>query len=475
MKDNLNARPKGNLQPFPNLAPKPKNVPPTKLSTAVDDVFSSDRNTITNTVISVSEGHENGVDSPSVGHDTTSKWSKQDIGCLANHLMVDTLALELPDVELAKLTQSFARTDTEGDSVPDSGWSKGTSQSFTGKSTFRLFHSKSTQKLAVEGSCAGHFQGQNVVSSGDVEMLAFAMMREVNREHSLGLSPLIGWYLVNGRLVEVTRIDVVLLLKVPKGMTKAAFINDLAIAGIKAGINTSLYINETVYFDQNSQVEAMKAYDKEAELNRARKGGLPDVEGVSDLEELIHETVRLEFVFRKKLLTRIAAKHGGLPHPCLFTKKLLAEMVLAQLDKFVGSGSVMRRLNAAELNAVSLPYRSTLAHWQNCENLLDMVKSERVLKTHARYLWRNHRINIDAPPPDETHVPMPLSEILVPENFIPVPTKISNNPNLFFELDMVAERASLHRRVGRGISTVLVDPYRLPDEFIEVDGKRQVI
>lgn len=233
----------------------------------------------------------------------------------------------------------------------------------------------------------------------------------------------------------------------PEGVTKAALINALAIAGIQAGTNTSLYVNESVYFDQNSQMEASKFYDKTAELKRARKGGLPDVEGVELLVDLNEETIRLEAVFRTKKLVQVAKDHGDAPHPCVFTKEVLAKMVLDLLNKCSTPGQVFRRLELRELLTIPLPYRSPVAHWQNRMPLLDMVVSERVLKEHAKYIWDNHKINISGPQPDEMNVPMSLYDILKPENFMPVPADIRSNPALFHEVDMDKYRADLQLRV----------------------------
>ena len=69
----------------------------------------------------------------------------------------------------------------------------------------------------------------------------------------------------------------------------------------------------------------------------------------------------------------------------------------------------------------------------------------RVLKEHAKYIWDNHKIDIDGPPPDEMNVPMSLSDILKPENFMPVPAAIRSNPALFHEVDMDVRRAELQK------------------------------
>lgn len=450
MKDKPKAPRKSELKPFdhPNN-PKITHSPKPDMSK---------RNTITDTVF------RTGVDTLSKYSPratSTSMVSMSDrIAHIASCLMVDTLAFDLPDRPIRDLGYASCRIDELGQVLANSTLSYAGSYSEAGKQSFRIEHSEADQCLSTEGSPSMRFQSHNVVASGDVTMLVYAMMERINKEHGLQLPASVLYQLALGRLAEMTRIDAALLLKVPQGIEKSAFINALAIAAIKSGTNTSLYIGETVYFDQHSQSDAQKIYDKAAELNRARKGGLPDIDGVEDLEELNEETVRVEPVFRKKRLTRIAAKHGGLPHPCLFTKEMLAEMVLDQLDKFACIGHVMCNLDPHELLTIPLPYRSTVAHWQNHMNLRNMVKSERVLKEHARYIWQNHQINIFAPPPDDIQVPMMLNDILAPENFIPVPTKIRSNPKLFFELDMEAERKRLLRFPRSGIGFSPVYPYR---------------
>ena len=214
-----------------------------------------------------------------------------------------------------------------------------------------------------------------------------------------------------------------------------------------------------MYFDQSSQSEAAKLYDKEAELRRARKGGLPVVPGIEELLELNKRTVRLECVFRAKRLVQIAKAYGGRPHPCLFTKELLAEMVLTLLQKHALHGNMFRRLDRTELLTIPLPFRSTFAHWQNGEVLQDMVKSERVLAEHKTFLKTHFNVNLNKPYPGLVREPMSLAEVLIPANFIPVPEVVRNNSELFYQIDMEAERRKLRLNAGGGISWAIVNPY----------------
>lgn len=377
-----------------------------------------------------------------------------DLQHIARCLMVDTLALEVPgiaNVDATELKRAYGQFDEDGALKDDSDWRKGSLKAPTGKQSLRVRHVKKTKCLHIEGSNAINKQGQNVVSSGDVTMLAYEMCRDVHQKLNLKLPVQVGYELVHGRLVKVTRIDVVLLLTVPDGMTKATLINALAMAGIRAGINSSLYVNESVYFDQNSQVEGAKIYDKTAELTRARKGGLPDVDGVELLVELNENTVRLEAVFRVKRLSQVAKKLGKPLEPATFRKEVLAQMVLDLLSKNVCHGHVFRRLQTEELRAIPLPYRSTVAHWQNGMELLDMVASERVLKEHARYIRQNHQIDIDAPPPDMVNEALSLVDVLAPKKFIPVPALIRDNPNLFHTVDMDRHRKKLAEQLAASL------------------------
>eukprot|EP01030_Chromulinospumella_sphaerica_P009499 gene9499-9308_t len=357
-----------------------------------------------------------------------------DLQHIADCLMVDTLDLELPgiaSVDDTELKRAFGQVDENGVLKEDTDWRKSSLKSPTGKQSLRVRYVKKTKSLHLEGSNAINAQAHNVVSSGDVTEQAYWMCRDVHKKLNLKLPIRMGHELVHGRLVKVTRIDVVLLLKVPDGMKKATFINALAIAGIRAGINSSLYVNESVYFDKNSQREASKIYDKAAELKRARKGGLPDVEGVELLDELNEKTVRVEAVFRVKKLSQVAKKLGKPLEPATFTKEVLAQM---------------------ELIAIPLPYRSTVAHWQNGMELLDMVASERVLKEQARYIWHNHKIDIiKGERPDSLNESLSLVDVLAPKQFMPVPAVILDNPNLFHSVDMDKHRKKLAEQLAESL------------------------
>jgi hypothetical protein len=370
---------------------------------------------------------------------------------VANCLGIDTVGLEL--------AKSFSEKDDDGEDIDGTGWSKSALKTEAGKRSLAVSYVAKTRKLKIEGSNAMRCQGQNVVASGDLPMVAYSMLKAVKHTQDLPWPDFMGHRFAHGVDVEVTRIDVFLLLKVPDGVSKGAFINALAMAGIGAGINTSLYVSESVYFDQSSQLEGQKIYDKEAELNRARKGGLPDTPGIEHVEDIARRYVRVEAVFRTKKLVAIAKKHGGRPHPCLFTKEVLAEMVLTLLKKYATHGNIFRRLNREFLLTIPLPYRSTVAHWQNGEHLPDMVKSERVMKHHKAYLLHHHQISLDGESPDVVRETMSLADVLAPENFMPVPEIVRNNPALFYELNMDEERRKLKSRVGGGIGSIIVYPY----------------
>ncbi|BDT66117.1 hypothetical protein os1_02700 [Comamonadaceae bacterium OS-1] len=435
--------------------PTRKNVPVTDKGSKGSKHHDFDRNTISSTLDSDDMLHsEDSANTTGIGLVHGGDGLLDYVDAMTNHiadcLMVDTLDLTLsnvPSINRADLKRAYGQIDDNNELVGDSDWAKGSLQSPHGKQSLRVRYVQKTKQLTVEGSPAMHYQGQNVVSSGDVTMLSYMMFRAVNKQLRVDLPIQVGYEIANGRLAEVTRIDVVLLLRVPDGVMKSALINALAIAGIQAGNNISLYVNESVYFDQNSQTESQKLYDKAAQLGHARKGGLPDVEGVELLNDLNEKTIRLEAVFRTRKLVQVAKQHGSRPHPCVFTPKVLAKMVKDLLYKYSSHDQIFRRLDYKQLRAIALPYRSTVAHWQNDMCLEDMVISDRVLKEHAAYIWNNHRINIKGPSPDSMHVPMSLYDILSPKNFIPVPPDIRNSPVLFHEEDMDSNRSSIQRRL----------------------------
>lgn len=407
-----------------------------------DDGYTGQRNTISQ-AISRGTASSHFIADNRLGGDALRATVMQ----VSNCVIVDTLGIELPNVQPTQLDRAYGRIDEQQETVEDSVWAKGDLRAASGKQSFRVRYVDKTNTLHVEGSAAIHNQGHNVVSSPDVGMAAFTMLRAVKKRYGLDLPASVGYRLACGLDALVTRIDYCLLLKLPHGISKAELITQLAIAGIKAGIPTSLYPNESVYFDQSSQLESLKIYDKTAELGRARKGGLPNVDGVELLMELSRRTLRMEFVLRKKRLKSIAESHFEQPHPKFFTEERLAEIALSLLENYVQPGIVNMRLDYEDLLKIPLPYRSTVAHWQNGMAVLDMLKSERVRQEHAEYLRRNFNLNILAPPPDESEVPLDLRKILAPENFFASPWKcVSGYPHLFHDEDMDVVRETLRIR-----------------------------
>jgi len=57
---------------------------------------------------------------------------------------------------------------------------------------------------------------------------------------------------MQGRDIEITRLDLAVILAIPGDLRLGAVINALAFAGLRAGVATSIYPNESVYFDQHS-------------------------------------------------------------------------------------------------------------------------------------------------------------------------------------------------------------------------------
>lgn len=396
-------------------------------------------------------------------------------------IMVDTLDLRVGNVPHAKLPKKFSEVSDypkeQSSNVPraveDTGWSKGVLVGASGKQSLRPRGVKRSGDLFVEGSNAFHYQGHNIVSSNDVTMSAYSMLHATNKKYPLNLGRWRPWEFILGEGIEVTRVDTPIMLKVPEGLQKGAIINALALAGILDGINTSLYVHETVYWDQQAQGVALKAYDKCAEMHKRRKKALPDSPNAAALHELAETTIRFEAVYRKKYFKSHSSFKDRLVCPAVFNPRILAEMFAELIEKYNLKGSLRRRLGRDDLWAIRRPFRDTVAHWQHGMGRADLLQmldgSERTLKTHRRVIEDEYSIDIFAEPPSEITVPVELGEILRIENFVPVPEAIRTDPALFYQRDMSAEWRSICERRGiNGIGAVYLDPNRPDDEGLSV-------
>lgn len=63
---------------------------------------------------------------------------------------------------------------------------------------------------------------------------------------------------------------------------------------------------------------------------------------------------------------------------------------------------------------IPMPYRSTLAHWQNRLKVRDFLESQQVTDKHRRYLKNRLGVDVFADPPAEIELPMSLLEVLHP-------------------------------------------------------------
>lgn len=223
-------------------------------------------------------------------------------------MMVDTLGLCVHDADPARLRDKFMKID--GDDGAQ--WSKGSLVTAAGKQALKVRAVKSKREYRMETSPAFLRQGHNIISSGDVPMLAFAAIQEANRDLKFGFSLKHAAEFVRGRGMDVTRVDTPVLLAKPAGLQTSAVINGLALAGLLAGNNTSVYVNESVYFDQHSQLAALKLYDKAAEVASRTRLNIPVTQNTSRLMLLAHETIRLEAVYRQKWLKRRFSEGGPL-------------------------------------------------------------------------------------------------------------------------------------------------------------------
>lgn len=386
-------------------------------------------------------------------------------------IMIDTMGLRVDGVFGVKLQREFAQISDDPEIVHNSSWAKGQLKSNSGKQMpLRVRSKKSGTKLEVEGSNSMHYVGHNIVTSGDAVMTAYSMLDAVRCQYPLEFQhPRQAMVFRMGEGVEVTRIDTPAMLKVPDGFNAGAIINALAYAALSAGVTTSIYPNETVYFDQHSQLASLKAYVKALEVKQKRREhNLPDSPNAAALMSLAETTVRFEAVYRLKHLSR---EFDGKPvTPSMLSPKTLASMFLNLLDNYDLKGSLRRFLKDEELWLIRPPYRSTVALWQRGADLQRLFKGdEKLLIGHRRVLKKQYSIDIFLPPPGTIEMPIELGEILRIENFVPIPAAIKSDPALFYDRDMQAEWIARTREIGqRGISSIYVDPYHYDVEEKEV-------
>lgn len=336
----------------------------------------------------------------------------------------------------------------------------------SGKPSLRVRSIKKTGDLTIEGSNAIHYQGHNIASSSDVTMCAFSMLHAAKEQHELKLRLIDALTFARGDGVEVTRIDTPLLLKIPSGFKKSTIINALALAGMKSGVHTSVYIDETVYFDQHSQDVSLKAYDKSSEMGKKRSRILlPDTDNTLELLQLAENTIRFEAVYRAKYFKHHPLfKKYGVITPCMLTPDVLAMMFMELMEKYNLRGNLRQHFLRDDLWSIPQPYRSTVAHWQSDLDMKKMFDNNKPkLQRHQRFIKKNYGIDIFALPPGRIDDDIQLGDILRIENFIPVPSIIRNDPTLFYERDMAAEYRQICQKMKlpRGISSIYIRPNTL--------------
>jgi hypothetical protein len=359
-------------------------------------------------------------------------------------MMVDTLGLRIHNIDPTRLPKKFGQFG-EGD---EKKWATGDLKSAAGKTTMLVKAVKSRKTFCIEGSPASLFQGHNIVSSGDAQMLAYATVKECNRALDLGLNTARAVGFVRGTDMEITRIDTPVLLRKPKGLPTSAVMNALAFAGIRAGHNTSLYVGESVYFDQNSQLASLKGYDKLVDIQRKRLLKIPDTPHTPALMGLVADTVRMEAVYRQKWLQRKFP--GELITPALLNPSTLAWMFRGLLDNYNLRWNLRMPLNTEALMYLPSACRQYVLLWQSGHDLT-RIKAENptAYSRVLNYLKKEHSINLEGLPPKSIEEKIELGELLHPSNFIPVPEEIQADRELFFSLDMERERKHLGPMWGR--------------------------
>lgn len=375
-------------------------------------------------------------------------------------IMLDTVGFTVDGIN-ATLPRNMKVND-------DPSWSTGHMSAPSGKRSFTVRHVKKRNRLRVEGSAAAYFQGHNIVASNDLVMTVVSMLKAVKDTHNIPIPLREAYELVRGHNIAVTRVDTPAMLRVPDTLSRAAVVNGLALAGLRCGINVSLYQNETFYFDQHSQVVALKGYLKDVEMNRQTKKSTPaETENTAALLELASSTIRIEPVYRQKYFKAQKQFEKTPPTPRDLSPMVLARMFAALLDKYNLQGSIRSWLTDEELWAIPRQLRATVRAWQHGHDLLkEFGGNQRALDRHRYILKKQYSIDIDEIPPGEIEESVEVGEILNPANFVVVPDVLRRDTQLFHTLNVRNESNGICDRldIRKGsIGRVFVDPYEEPD------------
>jgi hypothetical protein len=361
-------------------------------------------------------------------------------------VMLDTLGLSVHDMDPDKLTNKSVQLGA-GDEKKHSWESRFNA---IGKRTYTVNAVKSRRRFDVEGSPALHHQGHNVVSSGDVPMLAFTMLRDLNRFGDWEIPLDRALQFANGKGSEVTRLDMPVLLRKPPHIDTSALVNGIAMSGIAAGLNMSVYINKSVYFDQHSQLISLKVYDKAAHLAKLRKSKIPQTPATELLMDLARRTLRLEAVFRGKWLKR---RYPGGAAPEIFTREELGKLLLEVLERYDLRRDIRKGLLEEDLYRLPPVFRPAVAAWQAGFSALRALHGDtELLEKAAAYMQANWSIDIKGPPPGDLPYAIEVGELFSPSNFVPAPPELLADGALFHHLDLSCARADLQRRLGETVT-----------------------
>jgi hypothetical protein len=338
----------------------------------------------------------------------------------------------------------------------------------SGRRAVKLHHVKAHNELRVEGSAAQLFQDHNIVASNDLRMTVISLLKAIKDTHDVHIPLHQAYQIFLGQGVAMTRVDTPAMLRLPSGITPAAAVNGIALAGLRCGLNVTLHRDESFYFDQHSQTEAIKGYRKDVQMaHQKKKAALSDTENASALRELSASTLRIEMVYRKKHFNGLTQFGGSLPSFSDLSPRVLAEMFARQLEKYNPRGRLRAFANADELFAIPRNHRAVVMLWQHGHDLLKHFDGKQQALNRVRnLLLQNHSIDINEMPPGEIELPVQVGEILRAENFVRVPDVIRRDPALFHVFDVHKEWRSICERRGLGnnpISRTFVDIYEAAD------------
>ncbi|CAN0618931.1 protein of unknown function [Burkholderia multivorans] len=143
--------------------------------------------------------------------------------------MLDTVGFNVRDVN--------AELPTTVDVNGKRNRSIGRLRSPSGRRAVTFHHIKAHNELRVEGSAALLFLDHNIVASNDLRMTVISLLKAIKDTRDVHIPLRQAYHIFLGQGVAMTRVDTPAMLRLPSGITPAAVVNGIALAGLRCGLH----------------------------------------------------------------------------------------------------------------------------------------------------------------------------------------------------------------------------------------------